>query len=64
MEKTFLIKDLSGRGYFTEYKLDELSQLDKDYDSPDDDTIADWGEFAEIGDEYTEIPSMKIIRIK
>lgn len=63
-EKTFLVKDISGRGYSCEYKLSELPELDETYETSEDDTISDWGDFAEIGDEYTEINSIRITRIK
>lgn len=63
-EKVFLVKDLSGRGYSCEYKLSELHELDEEHETPEDETIVDWGEFAEIGDEYTEINSIRITRIK
>jgi hypothetical protein len=63
-EKRFLVKDISGRGYSTEYMLSELHELDKTYDTPKDDTITDWGDFAEVGDVYTEVNSLRITRIE
>lgn len=64
MEKIFLVKDISGRGYSCEYKLEELHELDETYETSEDDTIADWGDFAEVGDVYTDVNSLRITRIE
>jgi len=63
-EKRFLVKDISGRGYTTEYMMSELYELDRTYDTSKDDTIADWGDLAEVGDVYTEVNSLRITRIE
>jgi hypothetical protein len=68
-EKLFLLKDLTGRGYTDEYSLEELPELEEKLkdetvlDDKWDETITDWGEFAEIGDEYIQ-RTYKITRIK
>lgn len=56
-QATFLIKDLSGRGYANELTFADL-------DNEDDDLIS-WAESSHVGDEYTdEVEPIKYIRIR
>ena len=66
-KKEFILKDLTGRGFSAEYDIDEISNLEKDLIKTGDletgDSLEDWAESAEIGDEFVE-RTFKIIRIK
>ena len=56
-QATFLIKDLSGRGYANQLTFADLDNEDED--------LISWAESSHVGDEYTdEVEPIKYIRIR
>ena len=63
--KKFLLVDLTGRGYTCEYEEDELPKLEKYLTGEveeNEESVTDWAEFAESGEEYID-RTFKIICI-
>jgi len=60
--KKFFWKDLTGRGFSNTLTLEDLLEIDDESDD-DDESLHEWAEYAEQGDEW-EDSTMQIICIE